>query len=241
MKCCGLGGRTGPVLEGRNLRVSFAGGRVCALDGISVGFGEATVTGLLGPNGAGKSTLLKVLAGLIPPDTGSVSVTGRIGFVPDRPGFYHLSGLEWMTAFGRMDGVNRREAKERGFALLERYGLGDAADRPVAGYSRGMLQRFLIAQAMLGDPKILLMDEPSAGLDPFGTDALRMVLKTLCEDGKVVVLTSHQVGEVEETCDRVILIVAGRMLEDTSPGALVDRFGSLAAGYREILRGGGWQ
>lgn len=223
------------VLRVEGLKVLFGGGRVVALDEISLSFGAGTVTGLIGPNGAGKSTLLRVMGGLLPPDRGKVWREGRIGFVPDQPGTYHLSGYEWMTALGRMEGLGRKEAAERANSLLEEFRIGAVRGRPVVTYSRGMRQRFLLAQAMLGDPAILLMDEPSAGLDPFGMEELAGVIEQFREEGRTIVMTSHQTGEVEEICDRVVLMGEGRIVEDTSPTSIRERYGSLAAGYRDIL------
>lgn len=191
-------------------------GRHRVLDGVSLTLAEAEGLALLGHNGAGKTTLMKLMLGLIRPDAGRLSVLGRdpvkmrpeIGFLPENVAFHDaMTGREVIGFYGRL---KRRPAAE-GLALLERVGLGDAARRRVATYSKGMRQRLGLAQALLGTPRLLLLDEPTTGLDPDLRQAFYGIIADLQRRGTAVLLSSHILTELEERTDRVAIIEHGTL------------------------------
>jgi ABC-2 type transport system ATP-binding protein len=201
-----------------------------ALDRVNMAVEEGEVRGLLGPNGAGKTTLLRILFGLVVPDAGSVelfdraldvsesvALAGVAGFVED-PSFYpYLSGRANLELLAELDGGG---ARARIDAVLERVGLaGRGADR-VSGYSTGMKQRLGIAASLLRAPRLLLLDEPSAGLDPAGVREMGELVRGLSADGAAVVLSSHQIIEVEDVCDSFTVLRRGRVVWDGTVAAL---------------------
>jgi ABC-2 type transport system ATP-binding protein len=195
---------------------------VQALDGVALSLGEGEVRGLLGPNGAGKTTLLRALLGLVRPDAGSIELFGRpfdgqtaplpdgvSGFVED-PRFYpYLSGRVNLEILAELDGGER--ASRIGQAL-EQVGLERRAGERVGGYSSGMRQRLGIAAALLRAPRLLLLDEPTSGLDPAGVRFVGGLLRELAEAGVAVLLSSHQIGEIEEVCDGFDVLRRGRIV-----------------------------
>ncbi|HEX3392582.1 MAG TPA: ABC transporter ATP-binding protein [Solirubrobacteraceae bacterium] len=202
----------------------------CALDAVDLRVQEGEVRGLLGPNGAGKTTLLRVLLGLVWPDAGSVELFGRAlhgagplaldgvsGFVED-PSFYpYLSGRVNLELVAELDGAG---AAARIDEVLEMVGLaGRGADR-VNGYSSGMRQRLGIAACLLRSPRLLLLDEPTAGLDPGGVREMVALVRSLSADGTAIVLSSHQIGEVEDVCDSFTMLRRGRVVWDGTAAAL---------------------
>ena len=198
-----------------------------ALDRLTLSVGEGEVFGFLGPNGAGKSTTLKLLMGLIFPTSGSAMILGRpfgdlgmrrrIGFLPENPYFYdYLSGEELLDLMGRLFGLDRAERKKRARLLLERVGLGRAGDRALRKYSKGMLQRLGIAQALINDPELVVLDEPMSGLDPIGRREIRDLIRELRTEGKTVLFSTHILSDVELVCDRVAIVVGGT-LRDCGP------------------------
>jgi ABC-2 type transport system ATP-binding protein len=215
--------RTEPILVIDGLRKNF--GRVSALKGIDVRIEKPGVYGFLGPNGAGKTTTFKCICGLLRPSGGRVLVDGidvrtdtkaamkRIGVQFDAPAFYpFLSGSENLTVFATWVGTGC-ETKIPG--LLELVGLGGAGGKRVAEYSWGMKQRLGLASALLADPMLILMDEPTNGLDPAGIADVRALLPKLAyEEGRTVFLSSHRMDEVEQVCDRVIIIHEGSIVAD---------------------------
>ena len=193
-----------------------------AVDDVSWAAHRGQVVGLLGPNGAGKTTTLRMVMGLIHPDSGTVHVLGQpvhpgapvlaqVGALIEGPGFLpHLTGRANLEAYWAATG---RDPKDAGFeAVLEVAALGDAVDRPVRSYSHGMKQRLGIAQAMLGMPDLLVLDEPTNGLDPPQIAAMRPILRAYADTGRTVVVSSHLLGEVELTCSHVVVMHAGRVL-----------------------------
>jgi ABC-2 type transport system ATP-binding protein len=226
---------------------------VIAVEGVSRRFGaqialeDASLTvpagrcfGLLGPNGAGKTTLIRILLGLARADAGHVEVCGRpvpgevrralarVGGVVEEPRFHgHLSGRENLRFWSALTGDPPAAAARIG-AVLARAGLADAAERKVAGYSMGMRQRLGVARALLGDPAVLILDEPSNGLDPEGMAEFRTLLRALADEGRTVFLSSHLLGEVERVCDEAAILAAGRVVQ---VGAMADL---LAAGRRGV-------
>jgi ABC-2 type transport system ATP-binding protein len=191
----------------------------CALDGVDLLVGEGEVHGLLGPNGAGKTTLLRLLFGLVAPDAGTIELFGRpvrgpgplpldgvAGFI-EEPSFYpYLSGRANLELFAELDG-----GQEAGRVpeILERVGLGTRGDDRVGGYSTGMRQRLGIGSALLRTPRLLLLDEPTSGLDPAGARDIRALVRDLCADGVAVLLSSHQIGEIEDVCDGFTVLRRG--------------------------------
>ena len=193
-----------------------------AVDGVSFRAEPGQVVGLLGPNGAGKTTVMRMLVGLIRPDAGTVFVHGEsvsegaevlrdVGAFIEGPGFLpHLTGRQNLDAYWEVTGRPAAEAHlEEALAVA---GLGAALDRRVRAYSQGMRQRLGIAQAMLGQPPLLLLDEPTNGLDPPQINAMRAVLRDYAASGRTVVVSSHLLGEVEQTCTHVVMMTGGRVV-----------------------------
>jgi ABC-2 type transport system ATP-binding protein len=195
---------------------------VDALHGIDLTFGKGLVVGLLGPNGSGKTTLLRVLAGELAPTTGQARVLGRraddpslvarVGYQPDAPlPFLHLSVREALGYHQALHGLGGPTARQRREQLVERLRLGPVADRALRTLSTGTAQRLKMALALLRDPEVLLLDEPTAGLDPLGSALVVEMLTELRARGSTVVLASHHLQEVEQVCDRVCLLHGGEV------------------------------
>jgi ABC-2 type transport system ATP-binding protein len=193
-----------------------------ALKDLNLAVEEGEIFGLLGPNGAGKTTTLKLLMEIIFPTRGSAEILGRplgdkwakaqLGFLPENPYFYdYLTGREFLKYYGQLYGIRRRERARRADALLERVGLREAANLPLKGYSKGMLQRIGLAQALLNDPRIVILDEPQSGLDPLGRKEIRDIILQLREEGKTVFFSSHILSDAEMLCDRVVILYGGEL------------------------------
>lgn len=223
---------TGEGLRVTGLTKTYPGG-VRALDGVDLTVGSG-LYGLLGPNGAGKSTLMRTLATLQTPDRGSIMLDGvdaladpdyvrrRLGYLPQQIGTYPtVTGRQLLERFawlkGRTDAADRRREVAR---LLERVNLRRDADRAVAAYSGGMLRRFGIALALVGDPRLLIVDEPTAGLDPAERSRFHRVLADVAADN-VVLLSTHIVDDVESLCERLSILAGGRIVAEGTPGALI--------------------
>ncbi len=227
-----------PAIEIRRLTKEYPlpGGRsrVRAVDDLSLTVPTGTVYGLLGPNGSGKSTTLKALLGLLRPTRGECLIAGvpgadpashrSIGYLPEAPYFpKHLSGRELVRYHARLCDLPRAGREERIAALLERVGLTRAADRRIGGYSKGMLQRIGLAQALVSDPPILILDEPTAGVDPVGAAEIAELILEQKRRGCTVLLCSHFLTQIEEICDRVAILHRGRMLAEGSLEELLGR------------------
>lgn len=208
-------------------------GRQVAVDDVSFECRPGTITGFLGPNGAGKSTTMRMLTGLTPPTNGSATIDGvpfadlpnpgrLVGVMLDasaqHPG---RSGLETLRLSARLLGLPMSTAD----SMLERVGLGDAASRRVGAYSLGMRQRLGIANALIGDPAVLILDEPANGMDPEGIRWMRLLLQEFAAHGGTVLLSSHLLGEVQATVDRLVVIGGGRVVADDSLDALLTATG----------------
>ncbi|HEX9101594.1 MAG TPA: ABC transporter ATP-binding protein, partial [Polyangia bacterium] len=197
---------TGAIVEAEHLQKTFALGffrkRVRAVDDVSFTVEKNEIFGFLGPNGAGKTTTLKMLMGLIFPTRGQARIFGRpiteravkqrLGFLPENPYFYdYLSGAELLDLMGHLFGLPRAERRRRARTLLERVGLGRAGDLALRKYSKGMLQRLGIAQALINDPALVVLDEPMTGLDPIGRKEIRDLIVSLKSEGKTVFFSTH--------------------------------------------------
>ncbi|WP_129311915.1 ABC transporter ATP-binding protein [Streptomyces sp. L2] len=203
--------------------------RVTALDRLSVDIG-AGVTGLVGANGAGKSTLIKILLGLSPATEGSAEVLGldvatkgaaireRVGYMPEHDCLPpDVSATEFVVHMARMSGLPPTAARERTADTLRHVGLYEERYRPIGGYSTGMKQRVKLAQALVHDPKLVFLDEPTNGLDPVGRDEMLGLIRRIHTDfGISVLVTSHLLGELERTCDHVVVIDGGKLLRSSS-------------------------
>ena len=197
--------------------------KVRALDDLNLTIQKGEVFGLLGPNGSGKSTTIKLLLGLIFPTSGRASIFGlpigsdaikeRIGFIPEESYFYKfLDGEETLRFYGKLFKIPRRELNERVPMLLDAVGLDTKArKRKLGEYSKGMARRIGLAQALINDPDLVLLDEPTTGLDPIGTREMKDLIVSLKEQGKTVILCSHLLADVEDVCDRVTILFRGRM------------------------------
>ncbi len=196
--------------------------QVEAVKGLSFEVREGEIFGFLGPNGAGKTTTIKMLLGLIFPTKGSASIYGlpvtdtaarrKLGFLPENPYLYqYLTGFELMDLCGRLVGLSGDVRRKKSMELIERVGLGNAADRAVRKYSKGMMQRLGLAQALLGDPDLLILDEPMTGLDPIGRKEVRDLLMEERKRGKTLFFSSHILSDVEMLCDRVAIVHRGEL------------------------------
>jgi ABC-2 type transport system ATP-binding protein len=221
---------------------------VTAVQGLDLVVEEGQVVGLLGPNGSGKSVTLRVLLGLARPTSGQVSlfgeplhpgarVLGRVGAVVDGPGFVpHLSGLRNLRLAWRL---TRRSEDEAGLDwAIELAGLGDAIDRPYSTYSHGMRYRLGLAQALLGRPDLLLLDEPTTGLDPVHVRDVRAAVVSLAQAGRTALLSSHQLSEVEEVCTHAAVMREGRLVASGSVSELRGSAPTLEEAYVELFRPG---
>jgi ABC-2 type transport system ATP-binding protein len=210
-----------PAVEVTGLRYAY--GATVAVDGLDLSLDPGRVLGFLGPNGAGKTTVIRILSTLLRPDAGEVRVAGlplarsaeirrRIGVLPEGAGYpVAATGQEWLAFHGRLFGRGRREARAVARALLDEVGLSERADRAVATYSRGMRQRLGVARALVNDPRVVLLDEPTLGLDPAGQRQLLDLVVGLARGrGVAVLLSTHQLADVEEFCDEVVILHRGR-------------------------------
>ena len=207
---------------------------VVALDSVSMDIEEGEVHGLLGPNGAGKTTLVKVLSTVLLPTSGSASILGHdvvrqtkavrplIGIVlgGDRGLYWRLSGRQNLEYWAALYNVPASTAKERIPKLLEMVGLTDRADYLVEGYSRGMRQRIHLARGLVGDARVLFLDEPTAGMDPLASRDFRNMVGNLRSEGRTILLTTHDMAEAEAVCDRVTLIDKGKIIAVETPRSL---------------------
>jgi ABC-2 type transport system ATP-binding protein len=197
-------------------------GDVLALDACSLTVDPGRVVGLLGPNGAGKTTLMRVVLGLVEPDDGTLCWQGqpvdagarrRIGYMPEERGLYPgMRVLEQVTYFARLAGLAAPAARRSAVATLERVGLGGQADRRVEALSHGNQQRAQLAVALVHDPALLILDEPFAGLDPIGVEDLAGLLRQLAGEGRIVLLSSHQLDLVGSLCEQVVILDHGRVV-----------------------------
>lgn len=218
-----------PAVEVKDLvkdfKASFRGRKVRAVRKVSLKIAPGEVYGLIGPNGSGKSTTMKALLGLLAPTAGSCAIFGRnslkvdsrreVGFLPENPYFYkHLTAAETVRFFGKLCGMRGRKLRDRVSELLKLVGLEEARNRRLKGFSKGMLQRIGLAQALVQEPRLLVLDEPTAGVDPAGSREIRDLILELKKRGITVFLCSHLLEQVQEVCDRVGIINQGVMVKE---------------------------
>lgn len=214
------------VLEIDDIAKTFYTGfwrkKVRAVRSVSFSIQRGEIFGLVGPNGAGKSTTIKMLLGLVRPDRGQIKMFGepidnvglrdRLGYLPENPMLYeHLNALELLDFYGGLFGMSKKQRRERSLELLERVGLSHALDRPVAKFSKGMKQRAGIAQALINDPDLVILDEPQSGLDPIGRREIRDLVLELRKSGKTILFCSHILPDVQDICDRVAVMHHGEV------------------------------
>ena len=204
-------------------RGRFSKGTI-ALDDLSIIVNQGEIFGFLGPNGAGKTTLLKILLNIIYPTVGNAQILGmdvrnpqarrEVGYLPENPYFYdRMNGYQLLEYYGQIYRMNSSRLNKRKDEVLATVGLVDAAKRPLRGYSKGMLQRIGLAQAILSEPKLVFLDEPSTGLDPMGRRKIKDVILNLKANGTTVFLNSHILADVEDTCDRVGIVKEGKLIK----------------------------
>ena len=219
--------------------VGLRGVKLRAVDHLDLRVETGQVFGLLGPNGSGKSTTIKLILGLLEPTAGECAIFGvpsrrvearrDVGYLPESPNFYrHLTGRELVNFYARMCGMPRAGLAERIEEVVAVVGMTEAAERRVGTYSKGMLQRIGLAQALVHDPRLLILDEPTAGVDPLGSAAIAELILRLKAQGKTVLITSHLLGQIEEICDRVAILDRGRLMVEGAMQDLVGRKGRQA-------------
>jgi len=236
------------AVEIRNLVVEFPSkaGVVLAIDGLNLTVEQGQVFGFLGPNGAGKTTTIHVLLGFIKAFSGEARILGddvrhsiarqQIGFLPEHPDTYQfLTGRELLTMAGNLFLMRGKRLKARINDLIELVGLTDAADRYISTYSRGMLQRIGLAQALIHDPDLVILDEPTSGFDPLGRIGVRQIISSLRDRGKTVFFSSHELSEVELICDHIGIIACGRMIAGGRVQDLVKSDESLERYFLRVL------
>ncbi|MBN2226039.1 MAG: ABC transporter ATP-binding protein [candidate division Zixibacteria bacterium] len=216
----------------KTFRGVFGGREVRALDDVSLEVNTGEIFGLLGPNGAGKTTLVKILLGALHPSAGSGRISGhdmakaparaKVGFLPENHRFpqYHTGG-QMLVCYGGMAGLSQIEAKRRSDHLLALVGMAQWRHTKIKKYSKGMMQRLGLAQALLNDPEIVFLDEPTDGVDPIGRHEIRAILLNLKKQGKTIFLNSHLLAEVESVCDRVAILDRGRLIKTGPVSGLI--------------------
>jgi ABC-2 type transport system ATP-binding protein len=227
----------GPVIETENLAKEYPHGflhlkKKTSLEGLTMQVQDGEVFGLLGPNGAGKSTTIKLLMGIIFPTAGSAKMLGKpvsdvamhrdIGYLPEQPYFYdYLTAAEVLGYFARFYGYRAAERSERVQKMLKKVGLETAGKIQLRKYSKGMLQRVGLAQAILHDPKLVILDEPMSGLDPVGRREVRDIILELKNAGTTILFSTHILSDAETLCDRVGVIAGGKLLGVGAPDSIV--------------------
>lgn len=228
------------LLKVTGLKKSYARGfiprKVPVLKGLNFSVPAGTITGFLGANGAGKTTTMRCILGLDYPDSGEIEMFGepmkleskrRLGFLPERPYFYeHLTGVEFLEFYANLTGSWKKVVlRERIHALLKRVDLTFAKDRPLRTYSKGMLQKIGVAQALVHDPELVIFDEPMSGLDPDGRMALNEIILETAKKGTAVFFTSHLLHDTERLCERLVVMKDGVSIYEGSTEDLLDRSG----------------
>jgi ABC-2 type transport system ATP-binding protein len=226
-----------PAIRIQNLTKDFAvgmrGKKLRAVDDLCLEVGDNEIFGLLGPNGSGKSTTIKIILGLLDASTGTCEIYGRpsklvdarlsVGFLPEAPYFYrYLTGRELVRYYARICMVPRVEIDAAVDSVIKLVGMTEAADRRVGTYSKGMLQRIGLAQSLVHDPQLVILDEPTAGVDPLGSAAIAEIVRELKRRGKTILLSSHLLAQIEGLCDRVAILHRGKLVRDGRVDDLVE-------------------
>jgi ABC-2 type transport system ATP-binding protein len=233
------------AVETRGLRKAY--GSTVAVDSLDLQVDAGTVLGLLGPNGAGKTSVIRMLSTVLPSDGGIFSVAGvphtrpveirrRVGILPESAGYPQGETCEeWLTYHGRLFGASRRAARATAHRLLADVGLADRTRSRIGNLSRGMRQRLGIARALVNEPNVLLLDEPTLGLDPMGQrQVLDLVARIAHKEGVTVLLSTHVLGEVEDACDRIVILNHGRLVADGTVAEVVRRAAAPRAGVVQV-------
>jgi len=236
------------VIEVENLVKVYQGKRkVAALNGVDLEVPAGCIFGLLGPNGAGKSTLVKTLLSIVRATSGSAKLLGKdirdascrvsVGYLPEGHRFpRYLTGRGVCEFFGKLGGLEGEELKREVDEKLELVGMAQWADTKVGKYSKGMAQRIGLAQAMLGDPRLVFLDEPTDGVDPLGRHEIREIVKRLGASGTTIFLNSHQLAEIEVTCDQVAIMNKGRIIRRGTVAELIDGLGDSGGRFEVLFR-----
>jgi len=240
------------IIETEGLTKVYKGRQKPAVDGLNLKIEEGELFGFLGPNGAGKSTTIRMLMTLLRPSSGRAIVRGydvqikpleamqHVGFVPENPGFYHnLTGRQHLNYWAELYGLGRSALAAQVEKLLERVGLFDARDKLAKDYSLGMKRRLSLAGALLPDPRLLILDEPSLGLDPQGMAFVRSLLVELHREGRTIFLSSHLLGEVERLCTKVGLLNRGKLIRVDTPNDISQSVGDVARELEIETKGAG--
>jgi len=209
----------------KDFSVGMRGVKLRAVDDLNLEVGDNEIFGLIGPNGSGKSTTIKVVLGLLDASVGECQIYGKpshtvaarhsVGFLPEAPYFYrYLSGRELVRFYARICGVSRGKIAKQVDEVIELVGMTEAAHRRVGTYSKGMLQRIGLAQALVHDPQLVILDEPTAGVDPLGSAAIAEIIRELKRRGKTVLLSSHLLAQIEGLCDRVAILHRGKLVRE---------------------------
>lgn len=221
----------------KDFSVGMRGLKLRAVDDLNLEVGDNEIFGLLGPNGSGKSTTIKVILGLLDASVGECQIYGKpshtvaarhsVGFLPEAPYFYrYLSGRELVRFYARICGVSRAKIAKQVDEVIELVGMTEAAHRRVGTYSKGMLQRIGLAQALVHDPQLVILDEPTAGVDPLGAAAIAEIIRELKRRGKTVLLSSHLLAQIEGLCDRVAILHRGKLVREGCVDDLVQEKGA---------------
>lgn len=216
----------------KDFSIGMRGVKLRAVDDLNLEVGDNEIFGLIGPNGSGKSTTIKVVLGLLDASVGECQIYGKpshtvaarhsVGFLPEAPYFYrYLSGRELVRFYARICGVSRGNIAKQVDEVIELVGMTEAAHRRVGTYSKGMLQRIGLAQALVHDPRLVILDEPTAGVDPLGSAAIGEIIRELKRRGKTVLLCSHLLAQIEGLCDRVAILHRGKLVREGGVDDLV--------------------
>ena len=236
------------ALEIKDLLVAFRKGKsvVTALDHIDLSLPKGRVLGFIGPNGAGKTTAMHAILGFIRPESGSIKLMGtdinesisrsKIGYLQENPDTYgFLTGRELLQSTARLFKLSRKEGKSRANKLISDMNLQEAADRRISTYSRGMKQRICLAQALINDPDLIILDEPTGGLDPFGRMHIRKIIASLKDQGKTVFFSSHELSEVELVCDSIAIIARGKIVAQGPTAEVISGDESLERFFMRVV------
>ena len=217
----------------KDFAVGMRGKKLRAVDDLCLEVGDNEIFGLLGPNGSGKSTTIKIILGLLEASKGTCEIYGRpsklvdarrsVGFLPEAPYFYrYLTGRELVRYYARICMVPRAKIDSAVDSVIKLVGMTEAADRRVGTYSKGMLQRIGLAQSLVHDPQLVILDEPTAGVDPLGSAAIAEIVRELKRRGKTVLLSSHLLAQIEGLCDRVAILHRGKLVREGRIDDLVE-------------------